>query len=111
MFAGRSLRAIYCGLILAGLYVVYFGATLLAWTQKGSWDAQIAAAIVSFPTSALFLGLTRPLLPMLGEYGSAARDIAVWAIIFASGTIQYFVLGFAVVKLWFRKNNTPSDSN
>lgn len=94
-------RATNCGLILAGLYSIFFCATFLSWALKGSWDAQIAVAFVSAPASALILGSMHHLLLGLGEYGSANREIAVWLILFTAGFIQYFALGFFAVKLWF----------
>jgi hypothetical protein len=87
------------GLLASGLFILFFGATLGSSLIKHSWDAQIAAAIVSAPTSALLLNLARPLLEALGEYGSLKREVAVWATIFISGSIQYFLIGFLLARI------------
>ena len=84
------------GLICAGLYAIYFCATLLSAVLKQNWDAEIAAAFISAPTSAWILGAIDPLLEMIGIPGSTSRQIAEWVTIYIAGTIQYFSLGFLI---------------
>ncbi len=104
MVISRLSRATLCGLILAGMYIIFFCATFLSWVLKGTWDAQIAAAFVSAPVSVLALDAARPLLQALGGYESAARATAVWLILFLAGCIQYFTVGFMLGKFWSRSS-------
>ena len=87
------------GLTCAGLYAIFFFAALLSAVLKQSWDAEIAAAFISAPTSAWILGAIGPLLEMIGAPGSASRQITEWTTIFIAGTVQYFSLGFLITML------------
>lgn len=95
---------ILVGAILAGMYSFFFASTLYASLTKGTWDAQISAAIFAAPASALILGIAHPALELVGGYESASRQSVVWALILVSGCLQYFLIGFGAIKLWYRIN-------
>lgn len=77
---------------------MFFCATLYSALAKQTWDAQVAAAIVSSPTSAFVLEALRPFLQTLGDYGSPARELAVWMTLLISGFTQYFLVGLLLAK-------------
>lgn len=104
----RVRRPVFWGVVASGAFILFFGATLVSSLVKQSWDAQIAAAIVSAPTSALVLSLVRPLLENLGEYGSLNREVAVWVTLLVSGSIQYFLIGF-LLATFFGGSPTKED--
>jgi hypothetical protein len=84
------------GLLAAGLYTLFFFAAFSSVVLNKNSDGQIAVAFISAPTSAWILGAIRPLLGMIGDIGSASRNIADWVVLYLAGTIQYFLLGFLI---------------
>ena len=102
-------RMILWGLTCAGLYTIFFCAALSSAVFRGTWDAQIAVAFISAPTSAWILGAIHPLLGMIGTPGSSHRQIAEWITIYIAGTFQYFALGFLINMLLDHKSGTNHD--
>lgn len=82
------------GFVGSTIYGVFFLSTLLSSFMKTSWDAQIAAAIFSAPTSAWTLDAMQSSLRMLGLPSSSHRQFLEWLMIYIAGTIQYFGVGF-----------------
>lgn len=103
--ASRSILIV--GVVVSGLYTAFYIATCLSYYFYGNWDAQITAAFISAPTSALFFNICDPVLNTLGELGSPRRQAVEWVILLLSGWVQFFLIGATLALLMFgpRKAN------
>lgn len=99
-------RALKIGFGCAASFTLLFSAMLLSAILKGSIDAQIAAAVISAPTSGFALRFVAPLLPIFGGYESVWRQAVIWIILFVCGFAQYFVIGYLISK-FFKENTDP----
>ena len=89
-------KALVFGCIGALAFTLFFAATCISYYTKGTWDAQIATAFVSAPTSLVLIKTLHPVLEYLGELGSPRRQIGEWAVLWVAGGLQYFFAGVVV---------------
>ena len=93
-------RSITLGLIFAGLYNIFYCATLFSWLTNANSDSQIAAAFVSSPTSVIVYTIFNAVIATGSGYGSVLRDVSTWAALFIAGNAQYFVVGYLAGNLF-----------
>lgn len=96
-------RSIALGLIFAGLYDVFYCATLFSWITNANSDSQIAAAFVSSPTSVVVYAIFNAIITAGSAYGSVLRELSTWTALFIAGNAQYFVVGYLAGNLFARK--------
>jgi hypothetical protein len=100
-------RMVLWGLVSAVLYSLFFIVLLGNSILRPDSDAQIAAAIISSPTSAWIHMAIRPLLDMFGAPGARYEVVAEWTVFYIGGTLQVFSIA-ALLGMLFRTEGTSN---
>ncbi len=87
-------KPLLIGVTCAVTFVAFFCAALLSHILGKSWDAQVAVAFLSAPTSAVLLNLAADLLQVFGGQGGVGEQVAQWSVLLCAGMFQWFLVGF-----------------
>lgn len=91
--------------LLIGIFLIFYISCMMAHI-KGQWDATIAIAIISAPTSILIFYPMEFAYDLLGKSHPIIYEIISALLLLLGGIVQYYILGIIVADLM-----SPKDDN